>query len=597
MFNAIRNAFGLAYVKEEDGVITIGGINSENVLADINKIWGNTRVVKLMFIEVNKYDISFYSFYGVVQIMEYKKRTSSRFRIKNVVDEMKEVTWLKRMDIEYPPILQMKELSKLKYTLRPHQLEFLETYDKKTQKMGLDGFLLAAAPGAGKTLMGLALSATLKAEVSILLAPKSILDNVWTDGVIEQFAGETSYWVSTGDKPLKAGYKYYIVHFDALVKLIPLISSFKSKRSVVVLDESHNFNDSKSQRSRMFVDFCHKIKCKHVVLSSGTPIKMLGFEMITLLQCIDPLFTPEVEEIFRKIFGASSKRAVDILRHRIDLIGHKIPREQFMSIAEPIVQQLRVKLPNGGGKKYTIATIKLEMKAFIKSRSEYYRANMKKYVDEYEECLKIYAKTMKTSKEKDTFRQYVENIDEIKAGYDPKAHVEIAKYCTNFEKKVIAPSLDSNHKKIFKNAVSVIKYVNLKVLGAALGQILGKRRAECHCEMIPHSGLIDIVLGADKKTLCFSSSVSVIETAEKYFKEKGLKPTVVHGSVDRTTDVIIKEFKSDPTINPILATLQSMSAGVTLTNCSVCVFIDLPWRSYLSEQGSARIFRIGQDTQ
>ena len=601
--DSVRDFFGAVYVEEENGVITIGGISSDKLLADINKIWGNTRVVKLMFTKIRRHSISFYSFFGVdvlyiyAQVNEYKKRVSSKYRVRQAIDLLKTETWLKRMDVEYKSMMDMKQLDRLLYTLRPHQLQFLEAYDQKVQKMGLNGFLLAAAPGAGKTLIGLALTVVLDVDVAVLLAPKSILDNVWTDGVIEQFEGKVTYWVSSSGKPPTPGFQYYITHFDALNKLIPIINNFKGKKSAVILDESHNFNDSKSVRSRIFVNFCHRIQCKNVVFSSGTPIKAMGFECITLLQCIDPLFTPEVEAIFRQIFGVSSKRAIDILRHRIDLIGHKIPREVFMSVAKPIVQQLKVKLPGKEGLKYTVANVKLEMKAYIKDRLKYYHDNMRQYVDTYDKCVRIYAQTVKTSKQREDLKLYVEYINEIRKGFDPKAHKDIAKYCNDFEKKIINPALDSNHKKLFKDARSIVKYVNLKVLGEALGKVLGRRRAECHCDMIPHSGIINIVENADKKTLCFSSFVSVLETAEKYFTERGLKPTMVHGQVSRSVDVIIKEFKSDPNVNPILATLQSMSAGITLVNCSVCIFLDLPFRSYIHEQGGARVYRIGQDAQ
>ena len=46
--SSLKDSFGLVYVEEHDGIITIGGINTGRILADINKIWGNLRVVKLI---------------------------------------------------------------------------------------------------------------------------------------------------------------------------------------------------------------------------------------------------------------------------------------------------------------------------------------------------------------------------------------------------------------------------------------------------------------------------------------------------------------------------------------------------------------------
>lgn len=605
MFDAIRDFFGAVYVKEKDGIITIGGINSDKLLADINAIWGNTRVVKLIFISIKKHSVSFYSFFGVdilyicAQVTEFKRRKSNRYRIRQAIDALLENTWLKRMDYSYKSKLDFSQLNTLLYTLRDHQLNFLNQYDQKTQKMGLNGFLLAAAPGAGKTLMGLALSVTLDIDNAILLAPKTILDNVWTDGIIEQFGGKATYWTSTSNERIKkpSECKYYVVHFDALNKLIPIVNQLRNRKTLIILDESHNFNDSRSLRSRMFVSFCHMIGCRNVVFSSGTPIKALGFECITLLQCIDPLFTPAVEEIFRKIFGVSSKRAVDILRHRIDLIGHKIPREIFMAIPPPIIKQIRVKLPNGAGRKYTVENVRLEMRKYIEERLKYYADHTKKYLSIYEDCINTYKNKIKTQKERDDYNKYISYINDIRLGYDAVAHKDKLKFCKDFEKNKLNPVLTSAQKKAFKDAISVVRFVQLKVLGEALGIVLTKRRVECHCEMIPHIGLIDLIENADKKTLCFSSFVEVLEKTKEYLINNGLQPTVVHGKVDRTADEIIKNFKDDPELNPMLATFQSMSAGITLVICNVMIFLNMPFRSYIHEQSLARAFRIGQNTQ
>lgn len=603
MFDRLRNFFGNVYVEEKSGLITIGGLKTVDLLADIRKIWGNDRVVSIMFIQIKQYTISFYSFFGVdvlyilQQVWEFKKRVSNKYRTRKAIEGLKEHTWLRRMDQQYQSILDMDGLDRLKFNLREHQTDFLHQYDQKTQKMGLDGFLLAAAPGAGKTLTGLALSVTLDVEVSILLAPKSILDDVWTNDVIRQFDGNASYWVSTGDKPITSGCRYYITHYESLSKLLAIVPWLKTKRTLVVLDESHNFNDSNSIRSKMLVSFCKSIHCHHVVFSSGTPIKAIGFECITLLQCIDPLFTPDVEVLFRRIFGVSSKRAVDILRHRIDLIGHKIPREVFMDVAPPIIKQVRVKLPGNNGKKYTVANVRIAIKKYMEEQSKYYEQNMKRFASVYNESVYAYKQTIKTKKDLDDFHKYLEYIREIQKGFDPKRHKDMAKYCNEFEKKKIAPALNSNQRKAFKDATSVIKYVKLKILGLALSNVLGKMRSECHCEMIEYSGLNDIVMNADKKTLCFSDYVDVIKTAEEYFIKNGLRPTMVYGGNKRPVGEVVDEFRKDPTINPILSTLKSMSAGITLTNCSICIFLNPVFRQYLWEQGSARIYRIGTDCQ
>lgn len=603
MFDAFRDFFGNPYVEEKDKVIVIGGINTELLFADINKIWGNLRVVKHIFHKTRNHSVIFYKFFAIdvlyilEQVTLFKKRRSSKYRISRVIDELQEKTWLKRLSVEYPPILDKSQLTKLTYTPLPHQVPFFDMYESKTQRMGLNGFLLAAGVGSGKSYMSLALSACLHVDVAILISPKSLAKSVWEDELIRQFGPDVRYWVSTSNQPIATYYKYYVCHYDALEKLDELVSFLKNKKTIVVLDESHNFNDDKSLRSRRFVSFCRRIDCHNVVFSSGTPVKAMGMEMITLLQCIDPLFIPEVEESFRKIFGISSKRAVDILRHRLDLISYKIPRQEYMEkVPSPIVKQLRVRIPDGN--LYTVDNVKQEMKDFMDAQWKFYTANMKKYIAIYDECINIYRKTIRTSKDQQDLKLYLEYIAVIRKYYDPENQKEILQYCNLFEKQKIAPSLPTPAmRKAFKDAKTVVKYVQLKVLGEALGRVLGKRRSECHAKMVEHSGAIDIVLNADKKTLCFTSFVEVVETADKYFKKHGLQPTLVYGGNPNDVSKTITDFKEDPNINPIIATLQSMSAGVTLINCSVCIFFDTPFRSYIHEQGSARLYRIGQDCQ
>ena len=599
---ALKSQFGVVWVEEFQGIITIGGINTDNLLADINKIWGNVRVVKIIFSGLNKHNASFYSFYGVEvlyilqQCWEYKKSVSGKFRIRHAIEQLKTNTWLRRIDVDYPSILNYDKLKLMYHKPFEHQMGFLNMYDQKTQKMGINGFLLAADPGAGKTIASLALSVCLEAEVTIVISPKSLAENVWVHDTKEEMGEDVSYWASTENVPLRPGFKYYIFHFDAIGKAFELVNWFRSKKTIIILDESHNFNDSKSLRSIKLIDLCHQTMCHHIIFSSGTPLKMLGYEVITLLRCIDPLFNDGVEVLFRKIFGVSSKRAVDILRHRIGLIGHKIPREVFMHVATPIVKQIKVKIPNG--KKYTVANVKLEMKAYIKDRLAFYSEHTKKYLTIYEDAIRIYARTIKTQAERDALKKYMDFIVEIRKGFDPSVHKDMAHYCNEFEKKKISPALTTpQQRKDFKDARSIVKYVHLKVLGEALGKVLSKKRAECHCEMIPYSGVIDIVLNADKKTLCFTSFVDVVKTAKEYFEGHGLKTAEVYGETNKDINSIIGKFKSDPNVNPLIATLQSMSAGVTLVNCSVLIYFDLPFRDYLWQQGSARLYRIGQDAQ
>lgn len=601
MFDSLRSAFGAVYVEEKNGIITIGGFPTAKFFKDVNKIWGSLKAISFMFTTIKSHRVSFDVFFSVDvlyminQVAQYKKRISSGYRLNKTIELLKTETWLRTLDTKHDDIIDYTQLKNLHHELFPHQLDALKEYNRKVPRMQLNGFLLAADVGTGKSIMSLAIAECVHSEAVILLSPKSILDKVWVDSVREEFGDDASMYSVTLHGDMKEGYKYYILNYEAITKLVPLIPYFAKKKTTIVVDESHNFNDPTSNRSIILARLCRKINCQNVIFASGTAVKAMGYEMITLLRCIDPLFNSEVEERFRKIYGISAKRAVDILRHRIDLIGHKIPKSVVMKIPSPIVKKLQVKVPNG--KEFTVNAVKDEMRAYIKLRIEYYMEHIREYEAFYKYCLKLHEKTLKTSQEKKDFKRYNEYVETIRKYYDPKMHVQLAKYCNEYEKKKISPSLPQNLRNKFKDTRAVIKYCNLKVVGEALGNVLWKRREACHVEMLKHSGLVEIIRNADKKTLCFSSFTEVIKAGANLFKDNGLDTRLVYGETNKNVGNIIDEFKSNPNINPLLATYPSLSVGVTLVNCNTVVLLDFPPRDAIYEQAVHRIHRIGQDCQ
>lgn len=602
MFKHIFKDFlGIPYVEQDVTTITIGGFSVSRFRADMKKIWGSDKVFTAMFTHESRYSITFNRFFGVdilymlEQVSLFKKRTSNRYRITKLIDLLQEETWLRSLGIKHQPILDRSKLSTMFHQPMPHQWPAFDAYDTKIPRMDLHGFLLAADVGTGKTYISLALSAMLESEIVIIFSPKSILDRVWTDSIREEFGQNAAVWSVTFNKPMTPNYKFYVANYEYLNNIVRLAPVLRSKRSMIIVDESHNFNDPDSLRSIRLAEFCKESNCKHVIFSSGTAVKALGYEMITLLRCIDPIFDKDSEQRFRKIYGISAKRAVDILRHRLDLVGHKIPKSLVMKIPKPIVIKKRVKLPNG--KEYTVEAVKKKMRAYVEEKMKFYLDNMKTYDATYRQGLDIYRSTIKTSQERAEFDKYLTYVNEIRKAYDPKTQGGIIKFCNEFEKRKIIPKLPSNLKAKFKDAKSVVKYVQLKVMGEALGNVLLRLRAECHVSMVRHCGLIEIAQDADKKLLCFTSFVDVVKETELYFRENGFNPRTVYGETNKFVGTTIADFRSQPDINPLVATYPSLNAGVTLVNCSVVCLLDMPPRDYIYEQSVHRIYRIGQDTQ
>ena len=59
---------------------------------------------------------------------------------------------------------------------------------------------------------------------------------------------------------------------------------------------------------------------------------------------------------------------------------------------------------------------------------------------------------------------------------------------------------------------------------------------------------------------------------------------------------LIQEFKNNDDIDVLIATSQTLSTGVTLTEANQMFFFGTPWRSADYNQCCDRIYRIGQTT-
>lgn len=80
------------------------------------------------------------------------KTSAKIYKLYNLLNKLKENTWLKNIDLEYPDILDFTKLKELSYTPKDYQMQFFEYYNKMLPKFGLKGTLLDATPGSGKPI-------------------------------------------------------------------------------------------------------------------------------------------------------------------------------------------------------------------------------------------------------------------------------------------------------------------------------------------------------------------------------------------------------------------------------------------------------------
>jgi hypothetical protein len=257
-------------------------------------------------------------------------------------------------------------------------------------------------------------------------------------------------------------------------------------------------------------------------------------------------------------------------------------------------QDIKVQIPNS--QRFTLDAVKLEMQAFVTKQMAHYKKEFPAYLRIYEQGVATYQSTLRTSQDTKEFKLYKEYIAQIRKGYDPVTMKEMVIFCNKYELARIVPALQQKDKEAFKNARSVVKYYNLKVQGEALGRVLGRLRAECHVEMVPHCKLEELVSNSAKKTVIFTDYTEALRAAEVYMKAQGFKPLVVYGETNHDLKNIVAKFESDPKANPLIATFKSLSTAVPLVMANTVVLLNSPFRAHDYEQATSRVDRIGQDT-
>lgn len=594
-------------IKNQGNSVHVSGLPTYTFAADLQRIWGTQRIIKHMFSNMSSSGLTMLNFFlpDLIYMLgrmrqESGMRTSKRLIIR-LTELLLEETWMKSTIVENPSILNFKKLENFNVKPFPYQMDFLNTYNTTVPAYRLQGYVLAAGAGAGKTLNFLMLAHCLEADTIIGLAPKNTMRAAWEKDLTKHVRDDkikNAYWSDEHKvQDINRSDKYFFLHYEAIDQLVDVMKHRKrtSKRVVIAVDESHNLNDLSAARTRKLVEYVRLLRQNmvevHVVFMSGTPIKQMGAEMIPCLNCIDPMFDRYAEERFRAIYGLTSSRANDILRARIGNMMHIVPREAYRKEkVKPI--DVPVKIPNG--KNYTLNSIRDLMAIYVSDRAKYYKDNMASFIATYEEGLRLYAATMRTPGERADFEKYKSFVAIIRKRYDPVAHKEMAMYCNAFEERRIMPVLPRDLKLRFKDAKSVVKYVALKIQGEALANVLGVARIRCHVDMLEHIDFDTYIDNAEGKTLIFSSYVPVVEKLTGMLSSAGFNPEPIYGATNKNINAILQRLEKDPDVNPAVATYDSLAEGVPMLMCNTELLLNAPWRSSDEIQAISRIDRVGQ---
>jgi hypothetical protein len=599
MFSAVRNSLGLIKVIQQQDNIVVEGVPGYFISNDISRIWKTSKISNYMFTKITRNSFTIPNFFALdliytleAIISSKRKLGTSKHTAQKLIDVLFKDSWLATIRQNHQDKLDFKKLSLFWKTPLDFQTEFFNKYNTVVTKYGLNGYLLAGTAGSGKTYTSLAISEMCGSDITIVICQANSVNLVWTKSLNGEFKNAPSYWVSSSGLKYN-GEKYVIFHYEDLYKAVDFVKNL-NKKFCIILDESHNFNEINTLRSKLFIKLCDESKSKDIIFCSGTPFKAMGSESIVLFRCIDPWFTDNLIEPYKKLYGKNATKALDLLSARLDLVTHKIEKSQ-LGLLPPIIEE--VKIAAEGGSKFTLENIKKDMISFIEERTTYYSKNSSKYSDIFYNTLDFYKKTIRSIAEEREFETYKRFVKLLPQSIKSREFSELAAFCTKFEKTYILPSLPKEWKEPFEEAKSVVKYVQLKIQGECLGRILGKRRMEC-TKLISDNADYDLFIeSTSKKTLIFTSYVEVLENCLEILKNKGYNSVAVYGKTNSKLNEIISNYESNKDINPLVATFNSLSTAVPLTMADVMVMLNSPFRDYVLQQTISRISRLGSDTQ
>lgn len=602
-------------VEKVGSYYVINGININAFELDLKSNFGTSVIASRMITKLNNRRFKIHQFFMVelAWILDHfttnrNKRQVDRYRVgmfkyNQLYNEIKAKTWIETTFQDYPPYDVNKALKSFKLKPFPDQQEFLEGYSRIKYGYQLRGCLLDAEPGSGKTYTSLVWSKMISPYKTIIVVPKHLVQTPWVNEMTTKYFKETpKIWTSLdGTDPLNhADADYFIIYKENLRSrefdgLISVISKQGKEPIKVIVDESHNYNEYKSQQTQGLIDLCSNKFVSDVLFMSGTPIKAQGRETFALFTVIDKFFDKDVQTDFLKMYGRDNEFLSQMLAHRLGRIKFTITKVEGMD-EPPEPEVVPVKFP--GAEKYTLNNIRAVMMDFIEDRVMFYNEHMPRYISDWEKFVEQYRTWIEgDAKEEARLDKYIEIVNYFqKHGYNNFTDSDKSKFAHSVEKD-IEKELKGDDLKYFRHIKSAVKYVGLKIRGEALGRVLSRARMEAVRDIIRHAKLPEMIQSVQKKTAIYTSYIEVIKELETYFESEGIDSISVHGENSGDIEKVIKQVENDPNVNPLITTFNTLREGYPLLMCNQLILMNSPFRSYELKQTIARIYRKGQDAE
>ena len=524
----------------------------------------------------------------------YKKYRLKSYRL--IATTIYNDSWLHEADNKTPgrvDINYAKSLLNPKYQLKPYQEEFIEAYPKWRAKLNLRGVYNAFDQGLGKTLTAMSLAMALHIDKIYVVCPNTLVPN-WYNEVLDYYDGKIKPFDCKGTNPDKDT-RVFITNNESIKNILPYIDN--TCRTMLIVDEGHNFRNLNSSRVKELLDLRKRLKPIHVLPMSGTPLKASPNELVPAFLLLDPLFTPEAADIYNRCFNFDNYQAMEIITARLGKVIYRKMKSDVLTLPNKTIEDMRIKINNPDD--YLLANVR-------KAVMEEYDRVFPSVIDKNISILKdfqTWVNKYSTAGQLAT-RWYINKIcqaADTNTDYSiEQLHELDAEKVTTFLSTYVFsnPSFPSKMEKTILEWESKLIHFDKVAMGKAIGKIYPPRRTALFNTLWDEneSFFLDMINNNIKKTVIFSQFYGVITHIKNRLEMNGINTVTINGKVSNAVRAKnLRDFKHDDDIRVIIATSQSMGTGVTLTEASQMLFFGPPWRSTDYDQCCDRIYRIGQD--
>lgn len=615
------NASSKSIVEVKNGIIYIRKIMSYVLFTRMSKTFGTNHIKNIFLAHYNPYSwkkylkkritksqlkidyISSPEFFAI-ELVEIFRILGEKYNDSNYIAIANKIygsTWLAaadrnangNVDANGNSICPTDYSLDLKIKPLPYQFEFVRNYTRLKSKINMKGCILCYEQGLGKTLVSILVGEYYKFDHIYIVCPNSLIEN-WALEIKSYFSKyeDNSLWnrdvvncKKANPNKVKNG-KYFIINNESISSIYPFV---KSGKNMLIVDESHNFRSITNKRTKELIELQKQLNTEDTLLVSGTPIKALPSEIAPALSLLDPLFTPDVAEMYVKIFNSRNIEICDLANRRFGYIMYRKTKDEVMDLPPKITEDLTFKLSNS------------EDYLFNNLRNEIFRLYNTIYQEKLIENKELMREMITMVKQYSTATienttLYCKWLTTINTERSMRLHDSEKDIIEDFIQAYVYPNIHSDViLKKLKQLESKFVYMKQSALSTAMGQILPPARKNLYIDLFDEGAdlISDMICGNEAKTIIFTQFKSVADYIHQGLNENEIKALKITGDVKNRSD-IVSAFRNDDTIRVLVCTSQTMGTGFTLTEANQIFFFGPPWRDADFNQCCDRVHRIGQ---